>query len=47
LWRSWEFARPEIVEKQVLLAENVKTAAAGAENTKIKGRVYNSSGIFF
>ena len=32
---------------RVVSAESVKTSAAGAENTKIRGCAYNSSGIFF
>jgi len=37
LWGSWELARPEIAEQQVLHTGNAETAAAGAENTKSKG----------
>jgi hypothetical protein len=40
LWKSWEFAQSEIVEQQALRAGNVETAAAGAANTKFRGRAY-------
>jgi len=46
LWRSWEFARPEMVEQQVLRTENVETAAARAENTKFRGRAYIQAEYF-
>jgi hypothetical protein len=46
LWKSWEFARPQIVEKQVLRTGNVETAAAGDENTKFRGPTYIQAEYF-
>jgi len=46
LWKSWKLARPEIAEQQVLYTGNAETAAAGAENTKFRGRAYIQAEYF-